>query len=170
MRQLVAKAIPGLSVPYEQSSKTYKLTAHGVRVTWDALEVQKALKIGGELGVRKALALYTGPFLPRSEGQWAEERRWDLEWSVVRAGLLAVEELFRQERYKVCIELAERLIEINPLEAGISVLLVQSIKELHGVLAARSMLEQVTMRFRSSIGEVPEAIEQLRSSAWLSAN
>ena len=170
VRQLVAKAIPGLSVPYEQSSKTYKLTAHGVRVTWDALEVQKALKIGGELGVRKALALYTGPFLPRSEGHWAEELRWDLEWSVVRSGMLAVEELFRQERYKVCIELAERLIEINPLEAGISVLMVQAVKELHGVLAARAMLEQVTARFRSSIGEVPEAIEQLRSSAWLSAN
>jgi tetratricopeptide (TPR) repeat protein len=170
VRQLVAKAIPGLSVPYEQTSKTYKLMTHGVRVTWDALEVQKALKIGGELGVRKALALYTGPFLPRSEGQWAEELRWDLEWSVVRSGLLAVEELFRQERYKVCIELAERLIEINPLEAGISVLMVQAVKELDGVLAARSMLEQVTARFRSSIGEVPEAIEQLRSSAWLSAN
>ena len=120
--------------------------------------------------MRKALAVYTGPFLPRSEGQWAEELRWDLEWSVVRSGLLAVEELFRQERYKACIELAERLIEINPLEAGISVLMVQAVKELHGALAARAMLEQVTARFRSAIGEVPEAIEQLRSGAWLSAN
>ena len=170
VRQLVAKAIPGLSVPYQQATKTYKLMAHGVRVTWDALEVRKAVKIGGELGVRKALAVYTGPFLPRSEGQWAEELRWDLEWSVVRSGLLAVEELFRQERYKACIELAERLIEINPLEAGISVLMVQAVKELHGTLAARAMLEQVTARFRSAIGEVPEAIEQLRSGAWLSAN
>ena len=40
---LVAKAIPGLSVPYQQATKTYKLMAHGVRVTWDALEVRKAL-------------------------------------------------------------------------------------------------------------------------------
>jgi two-component SAPR family response regulator len=170
VRQLVAKAIPGLSVPYQPVTKTYKLTTQGVRVTWDALEVQKALKVGGELGLRKALALYTGSFLPRSEGAWVEERRWDLEWSVVRAGLLAVDELFRQGNYKVCIELAERLIEINPLEAGISVLLVQAVKELDGVLAARSMLEQVMARFRSSIGDVPEAIEQLRSSSWLLAN
>ena len=170
VRQLVAKAIPGLSVPYQPVTKTYKLTTQGVRVTWDALEVQKALKVGGELGLRKALALYTGSFLPRSEGSWVEERRWDLEWSVVRTGLLAVEELFRQGNYKVCIELAERLIEINPFETGISVLMVQAVKELDGVLAARAMVERVTARFRSSIGEVPEAIEQLRSSAWLLAN
>jgi tetratricopeptide (TPR) repeat protein len=170
VKQLVTKAIPGLSLPFSKQTRKYSLRHPSLRLYWDALEVKRALNIPGDLGARKAMVLYTGPFLPRSESAWAEEYRMDLEWSVARAGLLALEDLFQLERFEPCIELAERLLEINPMDIGVSVMLVRTVKELSGTLEARSKLDQLSARFVSQIGVVPDPLIELQASAWMMAN
>lgn len=170
VRQMVAKAVPGLVLPYSPERSAYRLEHPGLRVHWDALEVKRALQIGGELGLHRALALYSGPFLPRSDGVWAEEYRRDLEWSLTEAGLRAVEDLYRIGNHAACLRLAERLLEINPLDVGTAVLLVRSVYELHGSLAARSRLDRLAMGFRGQLGEVPEPIEHLGREGWLQVN
>ena len=170
VKQLVTKAIPGLSLPFSKQTRKYSLRHPSLRLYWDALEVKRALNIPGDLGARKAMVLYTGPFLPRSESAWAEEYRMDLEWSVARAGLLALEDLFQLERFEPCIELAERLLEINPMDIGVSVLLVRAVKELSGTLEARSKLDQLSARFVSQIGVVPDPLIELQASAWMMSN
>lgn len=170
VRQMVAKAVPGLVLPYSPDRGAYRLEHRGLRIHWDAFEVKRALQLGGELGLHRALALYTGPFLPRSDGAWAEEYRRDLEWSLAETGLRAIEDLYRLGSHAACIRLAERLLEINPLDVGTSVLLVRAEFELHGTLAARSRLDRLATVFRGQIGEVPEPIEHLGREGWLQAN
>ncbi len=170
VRQMVAKAVPGLVLPYSSERGAYRLEHPGLRVQWDALEAKRALQLGGELGLQRALALYAGPFLPRSDGVWADEYRRDLEWSLTESGLRAVEDLYKLGKHAACLELAERLLEINPLNVGTAVLLVRSVYELHGSLAARSRLDHLAMGFRGQLGEVPEPIEDLGREGWLQAN
>jgi tetratricopeptide (TPR) repeat protein len=164
VRQSVTRSIPGLSIPYEPESRTYRLVHTGLRIYWDALEVRKALQLGGELGLKRALGLYSGGFMLRSEGVWAEEYRNDLEWSVASAGLATIEDLFKQERYDVCIELATRLLEISPLDVALSIFLVQAVRSLKGTLAARQELERLANVFNTQIGEVPEALNEMRGT------
>jgi tetratricopeptide (TPR) repeat protein len=164
VRQSVARSIPGLSIPYEPENRTYRLVHTGLRIYWDALEVRKALQLGGELGLKRALGLYSGGFMPRSEGVWAEEYRNDLEWSVASAGLATIEDLFKQERFDVCIELATRLLEISPLDVALSIFLVQAVQSLKGTLAARQELERLANVFNTQIGEVPEALNEMRGT------
>ena len=170
VRQMVAKAVPGLVLPYSPERGAYRLEHPGLRVQWDALEVKRALQLGGELGLHRALALYAGPFLPRSDGVWADEYRHDLEWSLTESGLRAVEDLYKLGKHAACLELAERLLEINPLNIGTAVLLVRSLYELHGSLVARSRLDRLATVFRGHLGEVPEPIEDLGREGWLQAN
>jgi tetratricopeptide (TPR) repeat protein len=164
VRNSVTRSIPGLSIPYDTSRHTYRLVHTGLRIYWDALEVRKALNLGGELGLKRALGLYSGGFMPRSEGVWAEEYRNDLEWSVASAGLATVEDMFKLERYDVCIELATRLLEISPLDVSLSIFLVQAVRSLKGSLAARQELERLANVFNTQIGEVPEALSEMRGT------
>lgn len=164
VRNSVTRSIPGLSIPYDANRHTYRLVHTGLRIYWDALEVRRALTLGGELGLKRALGLYTGGFMPRSEGVWAEEYRNDLEWSVASAGLATVEDLFKLERYDVCIELATRLLEINPLDVALSTFLVQAVRSLKGTLAAHQELERLANVFRNQIGEVPEVLSEMRGN------
>jgi tetratricopeptide (TPR) repeat protein len=164
VRNSVARSIPGLSIPYDTQLHTYRLVHTGLRIYWDALEVRKALNLGGELGLKRALGLYSGGFMPRSEGVWAEEYRNDLEWSVASAGLATVEDMFKLERYDVCIELATRLLEISPLDVALSIFLVQAVRSLKGSLAAHQELERLANVFNTQIGEVPEALSDLRGT------
>ena len=164
VRQSVARSVPGLVIPYHPERHTYRLVHTGLRIYWDALEVRKALELGGELGLKRALGLYSGSFMPRSEGVWAEEFRNDLEWSVASAGLATVENLYKLERYDTCIELAGRLLEINPLDVTLSVFLVQAVRSLKGSLAARQELERLAHIFDTQIGEVPEILNEMRGT------
>ena len=170
IRLALARCVPQLFVPYDPASRSYEVSHSGLRLSWDAREVERAVKLGGELGVQRALALYTGPFLPRSSSDWALELRSDLEFSVTRAGLEALEELFKLARFEACSSLAERLLEVNPLDIGVNVLLVRSVEQLRGALAAREVLAFRWAVFEREVGEVPEDLRSLQNAAWGRAN
>ncbi len=155
IRREIARALPGVQIPYDRVTQTYKVVTENVRVIWDVLEVRKALSLGGEVGARKAMGLYTGPFLASLESEWVEDTRAGLEWSVAKAGLEALQTLFEDARFDACESLAVRVLEIYPFEVGAVVLLSRSVFELRGSLEARRTLERWQEHFRRQIGEVP---------------
>jgi DNA-binding SARP family transcriptional activator len=170
IRHSLAKVLPGVSVPYEPNSKTYRLSHPGLRLTWDALEVKRALASQSVFGTRQALRQYSGAFLPDSESDWASAYRCDLEWRVVSSGLRTVEDLFARNRFEACADLAERLLELIPTSEGLAVMLVRSLRELHGVLLARERLEGLKRAFSLQVGEIPVALLELERQAWMTAN
>jgi tetratricopeptide (TPR) repeat protein len=169
IRQSVRKAIPGVSIPFDSNRHTYRLVVRGLRLRWDVLEFRRALAIAGENGLRKALSLYGGSFLPRSENIWAIETRGEIEWSVCKSGLGVLEDLFQLGKFDLCEKLAERLLEIEPLDVGISLLLLECVKSLRGMTAARQSLAHIQTVFQNQIGEVPEAIAQAGKN-WIEIN
>jgi hypothetical protein len=79
IRRSVSKAIPGLKFPFEPESRLYTVDASGVRLRWDVQEVRDALAFGGEAGLTRARALFTGSFMPGSELVWVQELRHELK-------------------------------------------------------------------------------------------
>jgi tetratricopeptide (TPR) repeat protein len=170
IRNSLAKVLPGVSVPFERVSKTYSLSHPGLRLKCDALEVKRSLTSQSEFGIRQALRQYSGAFLPDAESDWASEYRRDLEWRVVSSGLRSVEDLFARNRFEACAELAERLLELTPTNEGLAIMLIRSLRELHGVLMARERLEGLKQAFASQLGEVPAALLELSQQASMTSN
>ena len=158
----IARTVPGLVIPHLKDKRKYTVIHAGLRLNWDALEVKRALEIGGEIGMRRALALYTGPFLPNSQSEWAEVFRSELEFSVANLGLETVEDLYALERFEACVDLALWLLEVNILNVGVSVMLVKATAHLKGALAARETLDHILKSFERGLGVVPELLQDLR--------
>ncbi|GAA5533732.1 BTAD domain-containing putative transcriptional regulator [Deinococcus aluminii] len=169
-RHALGRAVPQLQVPFDRARRVYGLRPCGVRLGWDVQELRQAVRLGGEVGLRRALGLYAGRFLPASDTAWAAGVRDELEWSLVRLGLETLERLQREGQHAACVSLAQRLLEIHPLDVGISALLVRALHTLRGSLAARQELERVSQVFQRELGEVPEPLLALRRDAWASAN
>jgi tetratricopeptide (TPR) repeat protein len=163
IRKQLGKHLPGLSVPFDPDTGTYRVAlADGVRLHYDALEVRRAVAVGGEVGLRHALGLYSGPFLPRSTDEWAEIVRRDLEYTISTLGRGALEDLFKLGRFEACVDLAHKLLEVNRLDVSIWVLLIQATMEWQGMLAGRQALELAARTFTAEVGEVPPPIADLQ--------
>lgn len=169
-RNALGKALPQLGVPFDRARRAYRLRPQGVRLCWDVQEVRRAVHLGGEVGLRRALGLYTGCFLPGSETAWAATLREDLEWSLARVGLETLETLQRQGDAAACVGLAQRLLQVHPLDVGITSLLVRALHTVRGSLAARQELERASQVFQRELGEVPEPLLALRRDPWLSTH
>jgi tetratricopeptide (TPR) repeat protein len=169
-RNALGKALPQLGVPFDRVRRVYRVQPCGVRLCWDVQELRQALRLGGESGLRRALGLYTGRFLPEADTAWAAGVRDELEWSLLRLGLETLETLYRQGQHAECVTLAPRLLEIHPLDVGVSALLVRALHPLRGAGAARQELERVSQVFVRELGEVPEALRALHRDAWALAN
>ncbi len=161
IRSALKRALPGLRVGYDEARRAYAVRAEGVRLRYDRGLVEAALRDGGEAGLRRALGLYTGPFLPRSESDWAVQSRMDLEFALSSLGLEVVLDLERRGRWRACTELAERLLVVNPLDAAVAIVLVRAMGAWRGRVAARGAFDRVAARFRLEVGDVPEAL-----AAW----
>jgi tetratricopeptide (TPR) repeat protein len=153
IRQQVTKAIPGLSVPFEPNSRKYRVVTEGVRLHWDALEVREAVKLGGELGLRRALGLYAGPFLPRSDSEWVDELRSTIEFEISTLGAEAVENLYQLGRYETCVELASKLLEVNRLAVAVWQVLVAATRAWKGPVAGAEALEYARRILMSELGD-----------------
>jgi hypothetical protein len=63
-----------------------------------------------------------------------------------------------------CVDLANRLLEVNPFDVSVAVLLVQVTQDLHGPLHAMQILEVLERRFHELLGETPEPLAGIRAS------
>jgi tetratricopeptide (TPR) repeat protein len=164
IRQSVNKAIPRLFLSFDKETRIYTVRTEGVRLLWDVRGLRDALSIGGETGLRRALALFTGSFMPRSEQEWVYDLRLELEHQIALLGLSVLQDLEKREAFEACIELALRLIEVSPVQVEVGLLLVRSMMATRGQGAAREMHTMLCQRFVSKIGEVPE--EFLKMQGW----
>ena len=164
IRQSVNKAIPRLFLSFDKETRIYTVRTEGVRLQWDVRGLRDAISIGGETGLRRALALFTGSFMPRSEQEWVYDLRLELEHQIAMLGLSVLQDLEKREAFEACIELALRLIEVSPVQVEVGLLLVRSMMATRGQGAARETHAMLCQRFVAKIGEVPE--EFLRVQGW----
>ena len=162
IRAEVARIAPGLKIAFQRDSRQYQVVTGGVRVTVDLLDLRCALAAGGIDGLTRALALYRGPLLPDSDSEWVREERNDLEWSVVRVGLELVEEYFERGEDQLCLDLAGRLLDIEPFNEAIHTLLIRATARLSGTIAARQAMARSQAHFRDHLGEVPLTLQRLQ--------
>ena len=162
LRESISRHIPGLMIPHCKDKNTYSLEPQGVRLRWDLREVRKAVQQGGTPGTHRALALYTGGFLAKSEGQWAETKRFELEFDLTELGLEALKELFALERHQECLRLAERLSELAGFNLGVQLMLLKATARVHGAMAARERLLRVDVLIRGELQAMPELQLELR--------
>jgi two-component SAPR family response regulator len=126
-----------------------------VRLNWDVRGLREALTLGGETGLRRALALFTGMFLPKSDQEWVYDLRLELEHQVCKLGLTVLQDMYKLEQHEQLIDLASRLMEVSPIQVEIGLMLVGSMLATRGQAAAVEMHSMLCQRFVLKIGEVP---------------
>jgi tetratricopeptide (TPR) repeat protein len=159
VRSEIKSALPGVSIPYNNASRTYSLEFGGMTANIDFLELERAVKSGNETGLVRALELYAGPFLPYSDSEWVLVQRERLEWSIINTALRVLETLTAAGNFARCAEIAERVLEIAPTDIALSLCLLRATRAAQGDLAGHQMLERIQHRFMAELGEVPPAFE-----------
>jgi tetratricopeptide (TPR) repeat protein len=158
IKRSIKKSLPRLAIQFDKVRRKYAVQATGIRLYWDVAVVRDALRSDDESGLRRALGLYTGPFLPNTDTHWAIDVRLELEGALARVGLRVLIELEHARRYQECIGLAERLLEVHPLDVSVAVVLVRCTLKMFGVLEAQQALDRIKSKFMSLIGDVPEEL------------
>ncbi len=159
IRDFIRLHLKGLAIPFDSSTRTYQLEHPGMRVQWDAAEVKRALSLKTEGSLQRALALHAGRFLPNSESEWVINFRSELEWELSSAGLNVIEDLLARGSFEACRNLARALLEVNPVDASIAIMLLKAVYGLEGSGHATQELERLRSRFRTELGEVPDVFE-----------
>jgi two-component SAPR family response regulator len=157
VRNEIKGALPGVSIPYNNASRTYSVEFGGMTTNVDFLELERAVKSGDEAGLLRALELYAGPFLPYSDSDWVQVERERLEWLIINTALRVLETHTAAGNFERCAKLAERVLEIAPTDIAISLCLLRATQAAQGDLAGRQMLERIQHRFIAELGEVPAA-------------
>jgi tetratricopeptide (TPR) repeat protein len=155
VRNEIKGALPGVSIPYNNASRTYSVEFGGMTTKIDFLELEYATKTADETGLLRALDLYNGPFLPYSDSEWVEAERERLEWAIINTALRVLETCSTNGQFERCIQIAERVLEIAPTDIAISLCLLRATQAAHGDLMARQVLERLQHRFLAELGEVP---------------
>lgn len=162
VRYELARAVPGLSVPFRPHERTYWVRSEGLDLDADVDRLHQAIADGGERGLEEALRLYRGPFLPDADGEWARSVREELTWAVRRLGVAVIEQLQAQADHQRCLALAERLVAIDPFDETLNEQLVEANRAVGGAKVARSVAERLSRRFERELGLVPPSLERLR--------
>jgi len=162
-------ALPGMTLPYDAATGTYSVRVQGPRLLWDAAAVKSLLSTDDDDSIWEAITAYAGAFLPSSEVAWVQEERKQLEWSVVKAGLQLIERWNAAGQTSKCLELAQRLREIEPYNEVLAEYLIVATLELEGHIAARRAFNEVSSQFRLEIGEVPPALVALEQKLKLAS-
>jgi tetratricopeptide (TPR) repeat protein len=159
VRSEIKSALPGVSIPYNNASRTYSVEFGGMTTNIDFLELERGVKSGDETGLLKALEIYAGPFLPYSDSEWVLVQRERLEWSIINTALRVLETHTAAGNFARCAEIAERVLEIAPTDIAINLCLLRATRAAQGDLAGRQVLERIQHRFMAELGEVPPAFE-----------
>lgn len=162
IRNEISRLVPGVSIEFQQQRRVCTLRSTTVRVRTDIAEVLQHLNTKGIEGVGQALAKYRGPFLVMTESDWAVEERSRLEWLIIKVGLETLEDYYEQGEDQLCLDLARRLLEVEPLNEAAHGLLIRATGRLRGAVAARQELHHASQQFLREVGEVPPSIVRLK--------
>jgi tetratricopeptide (TPR) repeat protein len=159
--------IPGLEICFDKTSKAYILKLNNLHLECDWLELEDALE---KREVHRALDLYQGTLLRDAEGEWARECRMNLEWSLIMVGLETVESYYNDGRFDLCIQLAQRLERVAPLDEALSGFLVRATHKLKGSLIAHEEWMRIDERYRLEVGSTPPVLTKLHRELKLAVN
>jgi DNA-binding SARP family transcriptional activator len=161
VRHELARVVPGLAIVFDRTTKRYSVSCEGPRLRFDAADIKSLLSADEEDDLERAVRAYTGSFLPQAESDWARSERETLEWSVIKAGLRLMDSWSTRGDFGKCLQLAQRLLEIEPLNEVLAEYLVSATMELEGHIAARRALEDIARRYRDEVGELPSRLQDL---------
>lgn len=72
-----------------------------------------------------------------------------------------MEDWYQVGNYAGCVSLAERLIEIEPLDGNLHDFLIRATLELQGRGAARARCRESGRMFAREVGHVPQSLQEL---------
>jgi tetratricopeptide (TPR) repeat protein len=181
------RATSVIEVLYDKAKKTYRVNCDVPMFVWDAIELQKILAGSGKSGsgngglgeggrdkggpnenrILAALECVHGEYLPGSDSDWVVAEREKMIWSVVKVGLETLDLWSKRGEYAKCLELAERLRELEPLNPVLAEYLVIATHSLEGEVAARRTLRVIEREFEREVGEVPDELMAIHSKLGL---
>lgn len=166
MRNELKRLVPGLTVPYCRNTQTYSLLCNGWAVTIDVEELEAVLhSASGDAML--SLNVQPHEFLAESDNRWVEDERNKMARWITRVGLETMDGWWIAGEFDKCIQLAERLLEIEPYDEGLHDFLIRATEQLHGLRAARAVGQTSRVKFLNEVGQVPSTIDNLLSSLEL---
>ncbi|WP_339098154.1 bacterial transcriptional activator domain-containing protein (plasmid) [Deinococcus sp. VB142] len=160
LRHELKRLVPGLSVPYDTTTQTYRVHCGGVHLTWDWQQARDAL-LSSERDVMLTANLNVKNFLQDSDSEWVETERERMSRWIVRVGLETMDAWYSAGDYAKCVKLAQRLIEIDPLDEGLHDFLIRATAQFSGVSAARILCWESRTLFAREVGHVPPLLDTL---------
>lgn len=146
--------VPGVRVLYDRADQTYGLEVGGLTITWDVPVFEQLLK-QTPVDLLQVIDTYGAGFLPKATGEWAELERERLQQALMLTSLKRLEEWRERGEYHHVVVLAERLLQLEPLDATLHTFRVLAFRQMHGHSAAHSVREKVIAMYRRELGEVP---------------
>jgi tetratricopeptide (TPR) repeat protein len=163
VRDDLKKSVPGLSIPHDRRQRTYSVQLEQIDFSWDHRDLGAALARveTQDTDLLEVLSGSTGVFLPHAEGPWASQEREQLQAWVLRLGMKTLTDWQASQDSGRCLRLARRLVELEPDDEALNVVLLRAVQEVEGDLAARAAYRAICRRFEENYGEVPPGLAQL---------
>lgn len=155
VRDELERVAPGLRVPYDRETRTYRVTLSGVTFSWDAQNLRRILDGGVENAIMAALDGYPGAFLPDADSDWARWERDDLKSLILRVGLRTLDEWYHAGEHEKVLALARRLVNLDPLDDAVNEFLLRAIFEVEGERAARQVYRRLRDHYEDEVGSLP---------------
>lgn len=160
VRHQLKRLVPGLSVPYDAATRTYRLRCEAVRLTWDWQQLPDVL-----LDPTRDVLLETDygvqDFLPDSDSEWVEIERERMRRWLVRIGVETIDALGVTGDYASCARLAQRLMALDPLDETLHVILIRATAQASGLSAAQTRCGESRALFAQEVGHVPQRLDAL---------
>lgn len=160
VRLELKRLVPGLSLPYDAATQMYQVRWEGVHLMWDLQQVRDALQ-ASKPDVMLTTRFNVKDFLGASESEWVETERERMSRWIVRVGLETMDTWYSEGSYAKCVQLAQRLIEVDPLDEGLHDFLIRATAQVSGISAARTACWESHAFFAKEVGHVPPLLERL---------
>lgn len=160
VRHKLGRLLPGLGVLYDADTRTYGLQAEGIELTCDWQQLGERMRASpGEFLQGSSLGALD--FFPGIGSEWIRQERERVSRWIVRVGLETMEDWYQVGNYAGCVNLAERLIEIEPLDGNLHDFLIRATFELQGRGAASARCRESGRMFAREVGHVPQSLQEL---------
>jgi hypothetical protein len=152
-RYELQRHIPGLSLPYDRDSRTYSIETNNLRLRWDAQELLRTPYELNHGDLLTKLEDYKGPFLDALDTPWTEEVRNKIEAQLTRQGIVVLKALHAQGQHDLCLQLAERLLKINPF--------LPEVIDTYGEEACNRLQADIIRQLKVHFGGIPEDFQAM---------
>jgi hypothetical protein len=163
LRNSLHKNVPGLLIGFDAATKHYSLESEKLRLVYDAAQLRDALATKTAQGLATAMDLYGGEYLPKTDLEWAVQKRFDLELDFAQSGIEVLQDLLQQGKPSLCLNLAERLCLVAPLDLAVHLLLLKATARAKGLMAAKDRLGRVDTALRHDLERHPEVRAELQA-------